>query len=402
MGLFCLWDNFCVISSMKYLKYYISTVTIISAIYSCTLGAYSPTIFFIGFSFFIIIGDMFIGEDLSEQNYSFPFLLNLPIYINFSFLILFVLITVYMLGSESSNIFSTMILDYLRIDLNTARVSINSLDSIFLVALTSLFIGVMGTVPGHELVHRKKNRFDMFMGNWLMAISWDCAFAIEHVYGHHKNIGLSTDPATAKRGENIYRFIFQAIIKEQKDAWIIESDQLKRRKESIFSLKNRMLKGYFRSFVITLSAFIIGGFSGMLIYLLCAFTAKALLETINYCDHYGLVRASGQLVFPRHSWNSNSILSSLYLYNVTRHSSHHEKTNLKYWELKAYKDAPTLPQGYLTMLFLAVFTPYYFHKIMSKKVIEWDNNFATKEEKLLSQVQNEKSGIPILINQLSK
>ena len=74
---------------------------------------------------------MFIGEDLSEQNYSFPFLLNLPIYINFSFLILFVLITVYMLGSESSNIFSTMILDYLRIDLNTARVSINSLDSIF-------------------------------------------------------------------------------------------------------------------------------------------------------------------------------------------------------------------------------------------------------------------------------
>jgi hypothetical protein len=397
-----LWDNFCVISSMKYLKYYISTVTIISAIYSCTLGAYSPTIFFIGFSFFIIIGDMFIGEDLSEQNYSFPFLLNLPIYINFSFLILFVLITVYMLGSESSNIFSTMILDYLRIDLNTARVSINSLDSIFLVALTSLFIGVMGTVPGHELVHRKKNRFDMFMGNWLMAISWDCAFAIEHVYGHHKNIGLSTDPATAKRGENIYRFIFQAIIKEQKDAWIIESDQLKRRKESIFSFKNRMLKGYFRSFVITLSAFIIGGFSGMLIYLLCAFTAKALLETINYCEHYGLVRASGQLVFPRHSWNSNSILSSLYLYNVTRHSSHHEKANLKYWELKAYKDAPTLPQGYLTMLFLAVFTPYYFHKIMSKKVIEWDNTFATKEEKLLSQVQNEKSGIPILINQLSK
>jgi alkane 1-monooxygenase len=307
-----------------------------------------------------------------------------------------------MLGSESSNIFSTMILDYLRIDLNTARVSINSLDSIFLVALTSLFIGVMGTVPGHELVHRKKNRFDMFMGNWLMAISWDCAFAIEHVYGHHKNIGLSTDPATAKRGENIYRFIFQAIIKEQKDAWIIESDQLKRRKESIFSFKNRMLKGYFRSFVITLSAFIIGGFSGMLIYLLCAFTAKALLETINYCEHYGLVRASGQLVFPRHSWNSNSILSSLYLYNVTRHSSHHEKANLKYWELKAYKDAPTLPQGYLTMLFLAVFTPYYFHKIMSKKVIEWDNTFATKEEKLLSQVQNEKSGIPILINQLSK
>ena len=46
----------------------------------------------------------------------------------------------------------------------------------------------MGTVPGHELVHRKKKKFDMEMGNWLLAFSWDCAFAVEHVYGHHKNV----------------------------------------------------------------------------------------------------------------------------------------------------------------------------------------------------------------------
>ena len=92
----------------------------------------------------------------------------------------------------------------------------NVADSISLVALTGLFIGIMGTVPGHELVHRKKNKFDMFMGNWLLAFSWDCAFAIEHVYGHHKNVGLGHDPATAKRGENIYLFILRAIIKEQK------------------------------------------------------------------------------------------------------------------------------------------------------------------------------------------
>ena len=50
---------------------------------------------------------------------------------------------------------------------------------------------------------------------------------MEHVYGHHKNVGLESDPATAKRGENIYAFIIRAIIKEQKDAWLIELDQLK-------------------------------------------------------------------------------------------------------------------------------------------------------------------------------
>ena len=44
----------------------------------------------------------------------------------------------------------------------------------------------------------------MFVGNWLLAFSWDCTFAIEHVYGHHKNVGFPEDPATGKRGENIY------------------------------------------------------------------------------------------------------------------------------------------------------------------------------------------------------
>ena len=92
--------------------------------------------------------------------------------------------------------------------------------------------------------------------------------------------------------------------------------------------------------------------SGVLFFLTCALIAKSFLEAINYVEHYGLVRQKGQPITMRHSWNSNHLMSSIYLYNVTRHSSHHEKTNLKYWELRAYDGAPTLPYGYLTMLFL--------------------------------------------------
>lgn len=384
---------------MKYFKYFISPFTLILAIYSCPLGAYYPTAFFIGFSLFIILGDIIIRDDVSENRYSLNFLLNLPMYINFPLLIILVLVTVSILGDEPSTIFSTTIMNYLKIDLIAARQSINSLDAVFLVALTGLFIGIMGTVPGHELVHRKKNKFDMFMGNWLLAISWDCAFSIEHVYGHHKNVGLSIDPATAKRGENIYAFIIRAIIKEQKDAWSIELSQLERRNLSIFSINNRMIVGYSRSLFITAISFIIGGLSGMLIYLLCSFIAKSLLEVINYSEHYGLVRVSGEPVCARHSWNSNSTLSSIYLYNVTRHSSHHEKANLEYWELRPYSSAPLMPYGYLTMLYLALFMPHYFHKMMAIKLIEWDNNYATKEEQLISMGQNKISGISILVNQ---
>jgi len=382
---------------MKYLKYYISTLTLVVAIYVCTLGTNFPTIFFIGFSMFIILGDILLSHDDHERTYKNTFLLNLPMYINLPLLLLLLFIVVFMLGEDSSNAFSSFLLTHLNIDIVYSRESINTLDSISLVALSGLFIGTMGTVSGHELVHRKKDKFDLFMGNWLLAMSWDCAFAVEHVYGHHKNVGLDIDPATAKRGENIYAFIIRAIVKEQKDAWLIELDQLKRRDMSVLSLNNRMIFGYLRSIIITAISFLVGGIGGMLIFLLCAFVAKSLLEVINYSEHYGLVRVPGEIVQPRHSWNSNSTMSSIYLYNVTRHSSHHEKANLKYWELRSYEGAPMMPQGYLTMLYLAIFAPYFFHRMMAKKLIEWDNKYATEKEKILASEQNKNSGVSFLM-----
>ena len=383
---------------MKYLKYYISPITIILASYTCSSGAYHSTLFFIGFSLFIILGDIFVREDANEDKYSHVYLLDLPMYINFPLLMILVTITVFVLSNDPSIAFADILKNYLNIDLVNMRQSMTLSDSIFLTALTGLFIGIMGTVPGHELVHRKKSKFDMFMGNWLLAFSWDCAFAVEHVYGHHKHVGLPSDPATAKRGENIYLFILRAIIKEQKDAWNIELSQARRREQPLFSIHNRMLIGYLKSLSITCIAYLIGGFSGLLIFLLCAFIAKSLLEVINYSEHYGLIRVSGEPVYPRHSWNSNSTMSSIYLYNVTRHSSHHEKANLKYWELKSYNDAPMMPQGYLTMLYMALFLPYFFHKMMAKKLVEWDKSYATDRERVLALEQNKKSGIPLLLD----
>ena len=383
---------------MKYLKYYISPITIILAIYTCSSGAYHSTLFFIGFSLFIILGDIFVREDANEDQYSHVYLLDFPMYINFPLLMILVAITVFVLSNDPSIAFADILKNYLNIDLVNMRQSMTLSDSIFLTALTGLFIGIMGTVPGHELVHRKKSKFDMFMGNWLLAFSWDCAFAVEHVYGHHKHVGLPSDPATAKRGENIYLFILRAIIKEQKDAWNIELSQARRREQPLFSIHNRMLIGYLKSLSITCIAYLIGGFSGLLIFLLCAFIAKSLLEVINYSEHYGLIRVSGEPVYPRHSWNSNSTMSSIYLYNVTRHSSHHEKANLKYWELRSYNDAPMMPQGYLTMLYMALFLPYFFHKMMAKKLVEWDKSYATDRERVLALEQNKKSGIPLLLD----
>ena len=89
----------------------------------------------------------------------------------------------------------------------------------------------------------------------------------------------------------------------------------------------------------------------------------------------------------RHSWNSNHFFSSIYLYNVTRHSDHHRNTNLKFWELSPIdKDAPMLPYGYLTMLYLAAFIPSVYKKIMKKELDNWDQNYANEYERNLVNI----------------
>ena len=383
----------------KYFKYYLSTFFLILGIYACSYDSYSPTFFFIAFSAIIILGDMFLNHDKSMDKFKYPQLINFPIYLNLFLLLIFILNTVFILGNSSPNLFSNIVNTYFDIDLVYMRQSIELIDKISLIAIVSLFIGIMGTVPGHELTHRKREKVDMFFGNWLLSLSWDCTFAIEHVYGHHKNVCLPIDPATAKRGESIYLFIIRASIKEHIDGWKIEYRRLSRRNEFIFSLKNKMIVGYLRSLAITFICYGVGGFTGMVIFLLCAFIAKSLLEVINFTEHYGLVREANKPVYPRHSWNSNSVMSSILLYNVTRHSAHHEKSHLKFWELDTYQDAPMMPHGYLSMLYLAIFLPPFFHKMMAKKLIEWDEKYATKEEKEIAKIANKKSGIKILVNQ---
>ena len=223
----------------------------------------------------------------------------------------------------------------------------------------------------------------MFVGNWLLAIYWDCTFAIEHVYGHHKNVGYKSDPATASRGESLYLFILRGMVKAHKDAWKIELDRLKRSNKFPYFLKNKMIQGYIRSLILCFAAFLIGNYTGLGIFLFWAFLAKCYLETINYVEHYGLVRVEGEPVLPKHSWNSNHVLSSSLLYNLNRHSAHHEKTNLRYWELKAYPDAPKLPRGYLACLYIAFFCPPLFKRMMRPKLKHWDETFENEGEKEL-------------------
>tara|TARA_B100000925_G_C21798511_1_gene383575 strand:+ start:131 stop:313 length:183 start_codon:yes stop_codon:yes gene_type:complete len=57
-----------------------------------------------------------------------------------------------------------------------------------------------------------------------------------------------------------------------------------------------------------------------------------------------------------------------------------------------------MPYGYLTMLYMAIFAPFLFHRVMSKKLIDWDRNFASSEERSLAKIENQRSGLSLLVN----
>ena len=143
--------------------------------------------------------------------------------------------------------------------------------------------------------------------------------------------------------------------------------------------------------------YLMGGIYALMVSLSIALIAKILLETVNYIEHYGLVRKERTKVCPRHSWNSNHFMSNIILYNLSRHSHHHEKAYIEFWDLKPYDDAPEMPYGYLSMIYIALFLPWWYHKIMAKKLIDWDENHATDDERQIAREDNQNSGIKILM-----
>tara|TARA_R110000868_G_scaffold173829_2_gene410223 strand:- start:11582 stop:12004 length:423 start_codon:yes stop_codon:yes gene_type:complete len=121
-----------------------------------------------------------------------------------------------------------------------------------------------------------------------------------------------------------------------------------------------------------LTIYLIFGYTGFVFALFSAATGFILLETVNYIEHYGLLRLrtpSGRYerVKEIHSWNSNHVIGRIILYELTRHSDHHYKTSKKYQILDCHEESPQMPYGYPTSMVLAMIPPIWFY-VMNKRV----------------------------------
>jgi alkane 1-monooxygenase len=253
-------------------------------------------------------------------------------------------------------------------------VTTNSLvtyEFIGIILSTGMVLGTNGINVGHELGHRQ-NTNERFIGKALLLPALYMHFYIEHNYGHHLHAATKEDPATARYNQNVYAFWFTSTIRQYINAWKIQMKLLKNNSNSFFSFKNDMLWFTIIQFMYLFIVFLIFGNLGLLFALCAAVTGFLLLETVNYIEHYGLLRGktnSGRYerVKEIHSWNSNHIVGRIILYELTRHSDHHYKTSKKYQVLECHKESPQMPFGYPTSMVLALIPPLWFN-IMNKRV----------------------------------
>ena len=237
-------------------------------------------------------------------------------------------------------------------------------DIIGIILSASIVMATNGINVGHELGHRKS----LIARTCSKLLYLPCQymhFYIEHNFGHHINVATPEDPATARYKQTVYSFWITSVIRTYVSAWEIQLKLLKVSKRGFFSIKNDMI--FYTLFQLSFLVFIYYNF-GLYLTLLSivmSIVSFLFLETINYVEHYGLLRKkepSGRYerVKPHHSWNSNHTIGRIVLYELTRHSDHHFKSSKKYQVLESLDECPHLPHGYPTSILLSLIPPLWF------------------------------------------
>lgn len=225
---------------------------------------------------------------------------------------------------------------------------------------------------GHELSH-KHDRLDRILSMVALAPTGYTHFAVEHPFGHHKRVATPEDPASSRMGESFWKFLPRTVIGGFKSAYDIEKRRLERKGKSFWCLENELLQGWAMSAGVFAAATVVGGRRAIPFLVGQAAYGASLLEVINYVEHYGLKRRQDEKgkyerTLPEHSWNSNKVVTNLFLYQLQRHSDHHAHPTRSFQALRHFEDAPQLPSGYASML-LPAYIPSWWYKVMDERVI---------------------------------
>lgn len=253
---------------------------------------------------------------------------------------------------------------------------LNGWEKFFVFFGVGIVTGTIGINYSHELMHQK-NKLERFWADALLAMVLYSHFRSEHLLVHHRYVATPRDPVTARYNEGFHRFYPRVLRQSLKSAFRAEKAMLARKDKPWTDLKNPFFKYWALQGGFLLLALIVGGWLGLLLFLVQAGVAIWQLELVNYIEHYGLTRkhlgdGKYEHVQPRHSWNAAHRASNWLLINLQRHSDHHYKPDRRFPVLQTYgrDTAPQLPYGYPVMTVIAMM-PWVWRRVMNPRVRKW-------------------------------
>ncbi len=240
------------------------------------------------------------------------------------------------------------------------------------LALSTGVVGGFCINAGHELGH-KKERVERWLAKLVLAPTAYGHFFVEHNRGHHRDVATPDDPASARMGESIWRFIIREWPGAWRRAWILERERMQREGRATLSLHNDIVQTSLITLMLWTALVAWLGVTVLPFLLLAAAWANFQLSSANYIEHYGLLRLRDtqgrfERCQPRHSWNSNSLVSNWVLFHLQRHSDHHANAARRYQALRHFDEAPQLPTGYFGM-FLLAYVPALWFRVMDPRLV---------------------------------
>lgn len=244
-------------------------------------------------------------------------------------------------------------------------------DAVRLAIPMGMLSGMFGMAAAHELMHVRERAARAAAG-LLLAVCGYGHFLIEHVSGHHRRVGTPADGATARLGESVYAFLPRTVASGLASAWRTEAERLARRGRRALDPANRLIAWGALSILLCAGAGWLAGAPGIVFLVVQGAVGVASVETMNYLQHYGLVRREAapgvyDPVTPALTWDCAFRLTNLLLLDLGCHSDHHLQAARRSDELAPRSDAPRMPAGYFTMFVLALLPPLWA-QIMDPRV----------------------------------
>ncbi len=239
----------------------------------------------------------------------------------------------------------------------------NAMEIGILLGCASL-LGGIGFGAAHELLHGKED-LDQITQRLLTTFLFYPHYKLIHIRSHHVHAGTDHDENTAWLNESIYSYIFRTIPGSMIRCWKMEA----KRCSGAGLLKNKMFIYALGQAALLLGLYLVSGLNGTLFYLAHVLGAHIVLESVNYIQHYGLMRQKTDGEYEKtgaeHSWDTYHFFSSYITFRVGHHSYHHIAVK-PYYLLATEPQAPKLPVGYFWAIAMVLLPPWWRNVIHPK------------------------------------